>query len=171
MQLGPTDLAKLPSPHDTYPMDLDVLPPTDDWIFKLPFGDLLKSFVELPDEEYDLIYLDPHLKRERKEDKLGILDVKVRTKTGKIVHIEIQVEPIFPEVKEHLNRFRYMNEKNGLRFEGCRKRFTRWNCQRCPGPENAFGRRPEGRRFGKAKPPIPIGLWPIGPRFGDGCSF
>ena len=67
-------------------MSHDILRPTNDWIFKLLFGDernksaladLLKSFMELPDEEYDLIYLDPHLKRERKEDKLGILDVKV----------------------------------------------------------------------------------------------
>jgi predicted transposase/invertase (TIGR01784 family) len=31
--------------------------------------------------------------REYKGDKLGILDVKVKTKTGKLVNVEIQVEP------------------------------------------------------------------------------
>ena len=48
-------------------MDYDILPPTDDWIFKLLFGDernksllidLLKSFVGLPEEEYELTFLD-----------------------------------------------------------------------------------------------------------------
>jgi len=84
-------------------MSLDILPPTDDWIFKLLFGDernksmlisLLKSFVELPQEEYEIIYLDTHLKPESEEDKLGIVDIKVKTKTGKIIDIEIQVNPV-----------------------------------------------------------------------------
>ena len=80
-----------------------ILPPTDDWIFKLLFGDernksilidLLQSFVELPTEEYELIFLDTYLKPEAEEDKLGIVDVKVQTKTGKIINIEIQVNPV-----------------------------------------------------------------------------
>ena len=71
----------------------------NDWIFKLLFGDirhksmlinLLKGFVELPDEEYELTFLDTHLKPETEDDKLGILDVKVQTKSGKIINIEIQ---------------------------------------------------------------------------------
>jgi len=83
-------------------MSIRVLPPTNDWIFKLLFGDernksvlidMLKSFVDLPDEEYELTFMDTHVKREFREDKLGILDVKVRTKTGKVINIEIQVEP------------------------------------------------------------------------------
>jgi predicted transposase/invertase (TIGR01784 family) len=83
-------------------MDYDILPPTDDWIFKLLFGDernksllidLLKSFVGLPEEEYELTFLDTHLKPESEGDKLGIIDIKVRTKTGKIMDIEIQVNP------------------------------------------------------------------------------
>jgi hypothetical protein len=49
----------------------DILPPTDDWIFKLLFGDernksmlidLLRSFVELPGEEFDLVFMDTSLK-------------------------------------------------------------------------------------------------------------
>jgi predicted transposase/invertase (TIGR01784 family) len=81
-------------------MDYDILPPTNDWVFKLLFGDernksiliaLLKSFVKLPEEEYELTFLDTHLKPEAEDEKLGIVDVKVKTKTGKIINIEIQV--------------------------------------------------------------------------------
>ncbi|WP_461255377.1 Rpn family recombination-promoting nuclease/putative transposase [Treponema sp. R80B11-R83G3] len=83
-------------------MDFKILPPTDDWIFKLLFGDernksmlidLLKAFVELPQEEYELSFLDTSLKPENEDEKLGILDVKVKTKTGKVIDIEIQVNP------------------------------------------------------------------------------
>ena len=74
-------------------MDYEIISPIDDWIFKLLFGDdrrknllinLLKTFVELPGEEYELTFLDTHLKPEMEDDKLGILDVKVKTKSGKI---------------------------------------------------------------------------------------
>ena len=84
-------------------MDYDILSPVNDWIFKLLFGDerhkdmlinLLKVFVELPNEEYELTFLDTHLKPETENDKLGILDVKVQTKSGKIIDIEIQVNPV-----------------------------------------------------------------------------
>jgi predicted transposase/invertase (TIGR01784 family) len=84
-------------------MYLKILPPTDDWIFKLLFGDernksilidLLKAFVELPQEEFELTFLDTSLKPEAEDDKLGILDVKVRTRTGKVIDIEIQVNPV-----------------------------------------------------------------------------
>jgi predicted transposase/invertase (TIGR01784 family) len=83
-------------------MEAGILPPTDDWIFKLLFGDernksmlidLLKSFLDLPDEEYELTFLDTHLKSESEDDKLGILDVKVQTTTGKVIDIEIQINP------------------------------------------------------------------------------
>ena len=84
-------------------MNIAILPPTDDWIFKLIFGEernktilvnFLQAFVDLPDEEFELIFLDTHLKPEADDDKLGILDVKVRTKTGKIIDIEIQVNAV-----------------------------------------------------------------------------
>jgi predicted transposase/invertase (TIGR01784 family) len=84
-------------------MDYEILPPIDDWIFKLLFGDernkalliaLLKSFVQLPDEEYELEFLDTFLKPESEDDKLGIVDVKVKTTSGKIIDIEIQVNPV-----------------------------------------------------------------------------
>ena len=84
-------------------MNLKILPPTDDWIFKLLFGDernksmlidLLKTFVELPQEEYELSFLNTAVKPETEDEKLGILDVKVKTKTGKVINIEIQVNPV-----------------------------------------------------------------------------
>jgi len=84
-------------------MDLRILPPTDDWIFKLLFGEernksilinLLQSLIGLPQEECELTFLDTHLKPEAEEDKLGILDVKVKTKSGKTIDIEIQVNPV-----------------------------------------------------------------------------
>ena len=63
-------------------MDYDILPPTDDWIFKLLFGDernksllidLLKSLAELPEDEYELTFLDTHLKPQAEDDKPGII--------------------------------------------------------------------------------------------------
>jgi hypothetical protein len=71
-----------------------ILPPTDDWIFKLLFGDerhknntiaLLKSFLDLPDEEFDISFMDTALKPEAEEDKAGIVDIKVKTAGGKIL--------------------------------------------------------------------------------------
>ena len=60
-------------------MDYEILPPTNDFVFKLLFGDnrykdiliaMLKSFVNLPDEEYELVFfwtptLDPNMKKTR----------------------------------------------------------------------------------------------------------
>jgi predicted transposase/invertase (TIGR01784 family) len=95
-------------------MDYGILPPTDDWIFKLLFGDerrkstlvdLLKTFVDLPEEEYELTFLDTHLKPEFEDDKLGIVDVKLRTKAGKIIDIEIQVCPV-PNIGKRLSFYK-----------------------------------------------------------------
>jgi len=56
--------------------------------------DMLQSFVELPQEEYELTFVDPHLKPEAENEKKGILDVRVKTKSGKVINIEIQVDPM-----------------------------------------------------------------------------
>ena len=86
-----------------------LLPVTSDFIFKLIFGDkrnldilasFLKAVLDIPEDEYEkLVVIDPHLKKEYKKDKYGILDVKVITKSGNVIHIEIQVLPI-PEMIE-----------------------------------------------------------------------
>jgi predicted transposase/invertase (TIGR01784 family) len=72
-----------------------------DYVFKLIFGDqrntdilagFLKAALDLPEAEYDsLTIVDPHLKQEFEDDKSGILDVKVHTKTGIVIDVEIQV--------------------------------------------------------------------------------
>jgi predicted transposase/invertase (TIGR01784 family) len=72
-----------------------------DYVFKLIFGDqrntdilagFLKAALNLPEAEYDsLIIVDPHLKPEFEDEKSGVLDVKVHTKTGVVIDVEIQV--------------------------------------------------------------------------------
>ena len=79
-----------------------LLSPKVDIIFKLLFGDersieilidFLKAVLNLPDDEFeDVTIVDPHLLREYDGDKLGILDVKVKTRTKKVIDIEIQVK-------------------------------------------------------------------------------
>jgi len=90
---------------------MTLLPVKSDFVFKLIFGDqrnvdilagFLKSVLDIPAEEYDyLTIVDPYLKKESADDKLGILDVRVHTKNGQIIHAEIQVWPI-PEMKERV---------------------------------------------------------------------
>jgi predicted transposase/invertase (TIGR01784 family) len=51
----------------------------------------LKSFVDLPDEAYtEITVADPNLVPETKDGKTCILDLKLRTKAGELIHIEIQ---------------------------------------------------------------------------------
>jgi len=88
-----------------------LLPVKSDFVFKLIFGDrrnvdilgdFLKSVLDIPDEEYEhIIVVDPHIKKESKNDKYGILDVKIHTKNGQIIHVEIQVEPM-PDMKQRI---------------------------------------------------------------------
>ena len=77
------------------------LSPRNDLVFKLLFGDVrntgpltdfLKAALDLPPEDFlDIVLVDPHLSGEGIDDKQGILDVKAKTATGKIIDIEIQV--------------------------------------------------------------------------------
>jgi len=78
-----------------------ILLPKSDVIFKLIFGslknidllsDFLRAALRLPDDEFtELTIIDPHLLREYPDGKMGILDVKAKTKSGKILHIDIQL--------------------------------------------------------------------------------
>jgi predicted transposase/invertase (TIGR01784 family) len=64
--------------------------------------DLLKAVLDLPPGEYEKVEIvDPHLLREAAGGKLGILDVKLKTKSGRVIDIEIQVFPA-PELKERI---------------------------------------------------------------------
>ena len=85
-----------------------LLPVTNDFIFKLIFGDqrnvdilaeFLRAVLDIPDDEYDhLVIVDPHIKKELVDDKYGILDVKLHTVSGNVIHIEIQVR-VLPDMK------------------------------------------------------------------------
>jgi len=87
------------------------LPVKSDVVFRLFFADernkeflieFLKSVLKLPEEDYNEIEIaDPHLLREYPEDKLGIIDVKLHTKSRKVVHIEIQLS-VTPETRERI---------------------------------------------------------------------
>jgi len=87
------------------------VPVKSDVIFRLFFADernkgllinFLKSIINLPDDEYQRIeFVDPSLLREYPGDKLGIIDVKLHTKSHKIVHIEIQIS-IPPQMRERI---------------------------------------------------------------------
>lgn len=88
-----------------------ILPIKSDIVFRLFFADernsefligFLKSVLRLPAEDYTEIEIaDPNLLREFAGDKLGIIDVKLKTKSKKIVHIEIQLQ-VTPELKNRI---------------------------------------------------------------------
>jgi len=92
-------------------MSKKILPVKNDVIFRLFFADernvdflksFLKSVLKLPDEDYnEITIIDPHLLPEYTGDKLSVIDVKLRTKSGKIVHIEIQLK-VTPEMKNRI---------------------------------------------------------------------
>ena len=88
-----------------------ILPVKSDVIFRLFFGDerntdflvgFLKSVLLLPDDEYSKIEIaDPLLLPEYVGDKLAIIDVKLHTKSRKVVHIEIQLQ-VSPETRDRI---------------------------------------------------------------------
>ena len=81
-----------------------ILSPMSDIIFKLLMGtenskeiltDFLLAVLNLSPNEYDEITIqNPFLLQEYKGDKLGILDVKLKLKSSKILNIEVQVDPM-----------------------------------------------------------------------------
>jgi predicted transposase/invertase (TIGR01784 family) len=89
--------------------DKPLLPVKSDFVFKLIFGDqrnvdilggFLQAVLDIPADEYEqLTIVDPHIKKETGDGKFGILDVKVHTKSGKIIHVEVQLLEI-PEMRE-----------------------------------------------------------------------
>lgn len=80
-----------------------IMSPKVDFVFKLIFGDeknkdvliaFLSAVLRLPKEEFQEIeFLNTELLREFKEDKKGILDVRVKTKRNEHIDIEIQILP------------------------------------------------------------------------------
>jgi predicted transposase/invertase (TIGR01784 family) len=83
-------------------MERKPLSPRYDVVFKNIFGgknigvlaDFLQAVLDLPADEYrDIRVIDPHLLRRHKNDKLGILDLRIVTKSGNSVAVELQVAP------------------------------------------------------------------------------
>ncbi len=82
---------------------LSLLSPKNDFVFKQIFGDAndvdpLASFLQaalgLPEEEFaDLAIVDPNLNSEYDGDKHCILDVRIKTRSGREIDVEIQVRP------------------------------------------------------------------------------
>jgi predicted transposase/invertase (TIGR01784 family) len=90
---------KSKTPQGTTPV---LLPVKSDVIFRIFFADernvdelvrFLKAIVDLGDDEYEkIVVADPHLIREFVDDKLAVIDVKLHTKSEKVIHIEIQLK-------------------------------------------------------------------------------
>lgn len=80
-----------------------IMSPKYDFVFKYIFGNekhkdlliaLLSDILVVPEEEFDGIeIINSELIKEFKEDRKGILDVRVRTKLGKQIDVEIQILP------------------------------------------------------------------------------
>ncbi|GHV18186.1 hypothetical protein AGMMS49938_19120 [Fibrobacterales bacterium] len=91
-----------------------LLPSKDDFVFKMLFGDkrnidILKDFLTAvlhlnSDELSHITLTNTHLKQEFLKDKLNILDVKATLANGKVIDIEIQVEP-FPEMHSRITYY------------------------------------------------------------------
>ena len=88
-----------------------LLSPRNDFVFKRIFGDsehigplaaFLQSALGLPAEEFaGLVVVDPNLNPEYEGDKHCILDVRIHTRSGRDVDVEIQVEPT-PELCDRI---------------------------------------------------------------------
>ena len=92
-------------------MPESILPPKSNTVFQLLFGDprnialladFLKAVLDIPDEEYqNIVIVNPYLPREYPDKKLGIVDLRITTRTGKIIHVEIQRYPV-SEMRDRL---------------------------------------------------------------------
>jgi predicted transposase/invertase (TIGR01784 family) len=88
---------------------LPLLPLKSDIVFKMVFADqrnsdILRCFLaaalDIPEGQFEEVtVINPQLELEHPDDKLGILDVRVLTQSGKRIDIEIQVYeyPFLPE--------------------------------------------------------------------------
>ena len=84
-------------------MPKSILPPKSNTVFQLLFGDprnidlladFLKAVLDIPHSEYrNIVIVNPYLPREYPDKKLGIVDLRLTTRSGQIIHVEIQCEP------------------------------------------------------------------------------
>jgi predicted transposase/invertase (TIGR01784 family) len=77
--------------------------PLNDYVVRAVFGDqknianteaLLKPIIGIPPEDYaGMRVVAPALFRRWNKDKAGVLDIRLATRSGRIVHIEVQINP------------------------------------------------------------------------------
>ncbi|MDR2542184.1 MAG: Rpn family recombination-promoting nuclease/putative transposase [Treponema sp.] len=75
--------------------------PLEDFAFKQIFGEqqniditraFLKTLLDIPENEFEkLTVVNPTIGKIFKRGKAGIVDIKLTTKSGKIIHVELQV--------------------------------------------------------------------------------
>jgi predicted transposase/invertase (TIGR01784 family) len=54
----------------------------------------LKAVLDLDDADcQSLRIVDPHLGRRWRQDKMGVVDIRINTTSGKVFHVEVQVAP------------------------------------------------------------------------------
>jgi predicted transposase/invertase (TIGR01784 family) len=83
-------------------MKNEIVSPLYDFAFSQIFGSkenlgttkaFLKTLLDIPEDDYDKLSIkDPTLKRFLKKKKKGVVDLKLTTKSGRIIHIELQVK-------------------------------------------------------------------------------
>ena len=80
-------------------MDKPLLSPVNDHVFKRVFGghlnvlaDFLAAVIKLPVSPQDLTVIDPHSLSSKRDDKISVLDVKVRSREYGDIDVEVQVE-------------------------------------------------------------------------------
>jgi len=83
-------------------MMYDICSPLYDFVFSFVFGNqknidntkgFLKALLDIPEGDFSrLTVVNPSLKRYFKDGKDGIIDLKLTTESGKVIHIELQVE-------------------------------------------------------------------------------
>jgi predicted transposase/invertase (TIGR01784 family) len=84
--------------------EFSILPLKSDIVFKMVFADkrntdilrcFLSAALDIPEGQFEEIsVIDSHLELESPDDKLGILDVRVLTESGKRIDIEIQLRSL-----------------------------------------------------------------------------
>jgi predicted transposase/invertase (TIGR01784 family) len=80
----------------------------------------LKAVLDFDPADYkSMKIVDPHLHRRWKKDKMGIVDIKINTASGKVLHIEVQVNP----GRDFIPRGLYYNDRLVVDQVGAGKRY------------------------------------------------
>jgi predicted transposase/invertase (TIGR01784 family) len=111
-------------------MNNTFLSPLNDYVVKSIFGDqrnienteaLLKAALDIPPEDFGkLTIVDPFLNRIWRKDKLGILDIRLTTTSGKVINVEVQVERHKSMIKRiiyYLAKLLIEQMKSGFNYE------------------------------------------------------